>query len=132
MRIKATAAIAALFFLALLSGCGGSGADGGFPDDVPTQVTPLVSRIDPATGPAGTAITIYGMGFSISYPNNIVVVGDAATSATGYALVSPPTADEIESITATVPDDAPLGDNSVYVVVYDNASNTDVTFTVTP
>ena len=132
MRIKATAAAAALFFLAFLTGCGGSGADSGFPDDVPTQVNPLVSRVGPATGPAGTEITIYGMGFSISYPNNIVIVGDAATSATGYALVSPPTADEIESITAVVPNDAAPGDNSVYVVVYDNASNTDVTFTVTP
>ena len=119
-----------LSFLCCLAACGS--ADSGFPDDVPTQLPPVVSRVAPATGPAGTVIQIFGFGFSDIAPNNVVIVGDEGVSATAYALVTPATATEIEVITATVPAGVAIGANSVAVVVYENVSNADITFTVTP
>lgn len=125
--------LVAIAFAALIAGFGcGSSGDSDFPDDVPTQTNPVVSRITPVAGPVGSTITITGFGFSSIFPNNIVVIGDAAVSATGYSLVEPPTPGEIEAITAPVPVNAPAGLNSVFVVVYDNVSNADLTFTVTP
>lgn len=117
-------------FLIALSACGSSGLN--FPDDVPTDSPPVVSRVDPTAGAAGSQVTIFGLGFSDAAPNNIVVIGDAAVSATGYRLLDNPTSSEIEALTATVPTDATAGANSVAVVVYDNTSNSDVQFTVTP
>lgn len=112
------------------SACGAS--EGSYPDDVPTQTSPLVSRVDPTGGSPGSQITIFGLGFSSAAPNNIVVIGGAAVAATAYTLIGNPTSTEIEALTATVPTGAAQGITSVAVVVYDNASNADVTFTVTP
>ncbi|HPQ80358.1 MAG TPA: IPT/TIG domain-containing protein [bacterium] len=124
--------IASIFLiLFLFSSCGGSGGSD-FPDDIPTQTNPIVTRVSPDSGPAGTAVTIFGLGFSTNFPNNVVVIGDTASPATGYNLVEPPLPTEIEAITSTVQDGAALGVNSVVVIVYDNVSNADVTFTVTP
>ena len=116
--------------IAASASCGGGGS--GYPDDVPTQLPPTVASVEPTSGPVGTTITINGFGYSVAAPNDIVIIGDSAVSAESYALVNPPTATEIESLTATVPAGTPLGANSIVVVVYDNASNGDVTFTVTP
>lgn len=127
--LRRTTFIAILCLIA--SGCGISGSSD-YPDDVPTQLPPTVSRIDPAAGPAGTAITIFGFGFSEAAPNNTVIIGNTAVSATAYTLLPAPTATEIESLTATVPADAAAGANPVTVVVGENASNSDITFTVTP
>ena len=120
--------ILAVLFLA--AACGSSGDS--FPDDVPTQLPPIVSRVAPATGPAGTVIQIFGFGFSDVAPNNVVIVGGEGFAADAYALVTPATATEIEVLTATVPAGTPAGVDSVAVVVYENVSNTDITFTVTP
>lgn len=116
-------------FLLFMASCG-SAVD--FPSDVPTQTDPLVSRIAPNTGKAGDAIIIFGLGFSASAPENIVIIGGAAVSATAYALVTPATATEVESITATVPAGAAIGVDAIEVLVYQNPSNADVIFTVTP
>lgn len=114
-----------------IAACGSTkGSDYG--DDVPTQLPPTVSRVDPATGPVGTVITIFGFGFSMAAPDNIVIIGTTAVSATAYTLLPVPTATEIESLTATVPADAAAGANSVTVLVGENASNSDIIFTVTP
>lgn len=120
----------AIACLMSVAACGGSG--GTYGDDVPTNAPPTVSAVAPAAGPAGTVITISGFGFSDVAPNNIVVIGDSAVPASAYDLVDPPTATEVEFLTATVPDSVGLGDTSVVVLVGDNASNSDVTFTVTP
>jgi len=104
----------------------------GFQPDVPTDSPPVVSRVDPNAGSQGDAITIFGFGFTTSYPENIVIIGGAATSATSYRLLSPITEDEIEAITATVPTDAVQGEGPIYVQVHGNSSNSDVSFTVTP
>lgn len=120
-----------VFSLVLLCACGSSSGVG-LPSDIPTNSTPVVSRIDPTSGKAGDSITIYGFGFSTSITNNIIIMGNAAVPADSYNLVEPPVADEIEYLTATVPEDAEAGENSVEVLVYDNVSNADITFTVTP
>ncbi len=120
--------IIALVPLLMASCLGGDG----YAPDVPTDSPPIVSRVDPNSGSAGSEVTIFGFGFSVSVPTNIVVIGDAATSATSYTLLSNPTSDEIEAITAVVPDDAQLGEGPIFVMVHENVSNADVSFTVTP
>ena len=103
-----------------------------YPPDVPTDSPPIVSRVEPSVGSAGEVVTIYGFGFSFTVANNIVIFGDAASAATSYRLLDSPTSTEIEAIEAPVPADAPEGANPIVVVVYDNVSNADVLFTVTP
>ncbi|MFH0799473.1 MAG: IPT/TIG domain-containing protein [Pseudomonadota bacterium] len=125
-KLKKTAIIA---YLVLLAACGGSSGSS-FPADVPTKSPPVVSRVAPATGAPDDAITIYGLGFSSTPTFNIVIVGGAAVAATSYSLVDPPTANEVESITATIPADANVGADSIAVMVHDEVSNADITFTV--
>ena len=97
-----------------------------------SELPPTVTRIAPATGPVGTVIQIFGFGFSVAPPENVVIIGDTGVSATAYDLVANPTSDEIEVLTATVPNDTPLGDSSIVVIVGEHTSNADVMFTVTP
>lgn len=109
-----------------------SDSDAEFSEDVPTQTYPIVSSVTPTTAARGATVTINGMGFSSAAPVNIVIVGDTAVSASTYGLVAAPTSSEIEFLTFVVPVGAPIGSDSIDVVVYDNASNSDVTLTVTP
>jgi hypothetical protein len=123
------ACISVVIAFALVS-CGS--ASDPYGPDIPTNSPPFVSRIDPNTGSAGNTITIFGFGFSVAVPENIVIMGGAATSATTYTLLSNITGDEIESITAVIPDDAQTGEGPIYVQVHENVSNADVSLTVTP
>jgi hypothetical protein len=125
LRIFTTIAL-----LLLIAACGSSSPS--FAPDVPTDSPPIVSRVDPNSGGTGSEVTIFGFGFTISVPENIVVIGGVATNATSYRLLSNPTSTEIEAITADVPNNAAAGEGPIYVVVYDNVSNADVSFTVTP
>lgn len=115
----------------LVASCGGGGTTEYAPD-VPTNSPPVVSRVDPNSGGPGSEVTIFGFGYTISVPENIVVIGGVATNATSYRLLSNPTSTEIEAITADVPANATVGEGPIYVVIYDNVSNSDVSFTVTP
>ena len=99
---------------------------------VATSSLPVITRISPATGAIGTTATIFGYGFSTNPLVNMVSVGGTTTTAATYALVSPPIAGEIESLTFTIPTGAPLGVQPIFVIVFDNTTNTDITFTVTP
>ena len=123
----------AIAALALICSCGGSG-DGGLniPDDVPTGTVPLVTEVSPTSGPVGTDVTITGIGYSYIPPNNTIMIGDVSVVASAQAYLPDPTSTSFETLTFTVPDDAPVGDNSIVVIVGDNASNADVIFTVTP
>lgn len=116
--------------LLMLSACGSAVPT--FADDVPTQTYPVVSRIEPTSGPAGTAIDVYGIGFSAASPSNVVIIGNAGSSATDYQLLPNPTSDEVEVITAEVAVDAAVGQSPVLVLVHENPSNVDVMFDVTP
>jgi hypothetical protein len=116
-------------FALALGACGTASL---FSSDVVTQTPPTVSRVEPTSGPPGTEVTIYGFGYSIDTPINIVIIGGSGSSATEYQILGNPTPTEIETLTATVPDDAELGESSVVVVVHQNTSNTDVMFDVTP
>ena len=114
----------------LVASCGGSTT--GYAPDVPTNSPPIVSRVDPNSGGPGSEVTIFGFGYTISVPENIVVIGGVATNATSYRLLSNPTSTEIEAITVDVPANANVGEGPIYVIIYDNVSNADVSFTVTP
>jgi len=121
-------ACTAILFIALASlSCVGSSD---YNPNVPTDSPPIVSRVDPSAGMAGDMISIFGLGFSIAYPEDIVVVGGAATSATSYRLLDNPTDSEIEAITFIVPEEAEIGEGPIYVQVEGNSSNVDVSFTV--
>lgn len=122
---KSLATIAA--FACLVSACGGSS----FPADVATQTMPVVSQVDPSAGAPGDTITVFGFGFSSIPQSNVVVIGGAASAASEYRLLEEPTEAQIESITATVPEDAQAGEGSLVVLVHETPSNADVTFTVT-
>lgn len=112
-----------------LAACGGISSNYDF--DVPTDAPPTVSRVDPAQGPVGTQVTIYGFGFSFIPEINIISMGIGAAVATSYNLLANPTSSEIESLAFTVPSNLAPGNYPVVVVVHDNASNADITFTVT-
>lgn len=114
----------------ILAPCGGSSDV--YPDDVVSNTNPIVSRVDPATAARSQEITIYGIGFSIEPPSNIVIIGNSSTSATAHGFIESPTSTEFEYITATIPADTPEGDNSVIVQVHEYSSNTDITIAVTP
>lgn len=120
----------AIAFAAVIAAAScGEGADD-FPSDVPTSTPPVVARIDPAAGAPGSVITIFGYGFSSTAEFNIVIISGAAVAATAYGLAEAPTATEIESLTAAVPDGAAAGDTSVVVMVHERVSNADIPFTV--
>ncbi len=126
MLIRFTALMIAA--IAMSSCLGGDG----FQPDVPTDSPPVVSRVDPNAGRPGDPITIFGFGFTTSFPENIVIIGGSATNATSYRLLTNPTETEIEAITANVPDEAIAGEGPILVQVHGNSSNSDVSFTVTP
>lgn len=113
----------------LLASCGGTDS---YQPDVPTDSPPIVQRVDPNTGRVGDEVTIYGFGFTVSIPENIVIIGGAATSATSYQIMPNPVNDEIEAITCTVPEGAALGEGPIFVQVHGDQSNSDVSFTVIP
>jgi hypothetical protein len=117
------------FFGFFLASCGSS-AD--FHDDVPTGSSPIVSRVDPTSGPVGTQVTIFGLGFSYVAPTNIIAMGTGAAVAQTYTILANPVDSEIETLTFTVPTGLAPGTYPVVVLVYDTPSNSDVTFTVTP
>lgn len=103
-----------------------------FDESVATQLAPVVTRVAPATGKAGDTITIFGVGFSIEPPQNIILVGGATTTAATYGLVIPPTGSEVEQLTFTLPATSAVGATTIAVLVADQASNNTVAFTVTP
>jgi hypothetical protein len=86
--------------------------------------------VDPAAGPAGSVIRIYGVGFSDVAANNIVIIGSASTVATDYGLANPATGDEVEVLTATVPTDLTAKAHPVTLLVHESASNDNKTFTI--
>ena len=121
-----------IFIVLIAAAMQSCGSSSGIPDDVPSSTTPIITRVEPTTAAIGDEITIYGIGFSYAYPNNIVLIGGTATTATYYDTLDNPEGDEIEYITADVPDEAPEGDDYVMVLVHENPSNTDISITVTP
>lgn len=92
----------------------------------------MVSRLDPTSGTAGSTATIFGLGFSIIAPTNVVAMGSTGAAADTYSILANPVGSEIESLTFTVPTNLAPGAYDVVVVVHENPSNSDVQFTVTP
>lgn len=138
MRITRPTVILALLALTTAS-CGSASSSGNSMDpSVVTGLPPVISTVAPAVASlaAGTVVTISGFGYSISAPSNIITVTNgttsAAVSASSYALVAAPTATDIEALTFTIPPTAPLGVLNVYVTIFDNTSNTNLTLTVVP
>lgn len=138
MRIPRHTLVLALLALTATS-CGGSGStDNAIDASVATGLLPVISTVTPAVASlsAGTVVTLSGFGYSISAPNNVITVTNgitsAAVSASSYALVAAPTATTIESLTFTIPPTAPLGVLNVFVTVFNNSSNTNLTLTVVP
>ncbi len=117
-----------LFIFPILTACGGVLQ---YEHDVTTQAPPTVIRIEPIQGPPGTTVTIYGFGFSFIPQNNIISIGEWSAVAENYTLLDNTGSAEIESISFRVPDAIKTGDYSIIVVVHDNVSNANITFTVT-
>ncbi len=120
-----------LFLVFIFALSCGSTAGSDYDLSVPTQTAPYVNRIDPAAGKAGDAVTVFGFGFSAVAANDIVTIGSSAAGASAYALLDGTTAGEVESLTVTVPAGVTVGTNNVFVTVFDNTSNANVTFAVT-
>lgn len=138
MRIARSILSFVLLALTAMS-CGSiDGFDNAIDASVATGLLPVISTVTPAVASlaGGTVVTLSGFGYSISAPNNVITVTNgttsAAVSASSYALVAAPTATDIEAITFTIPPTAPLGVLNVFVTVFNNSSNTNLTLTVVP
>lgn len=93
---------------------------------------PYIHRVDPANGKAGDAVTIYGYGFSSEAASNIISFGSSSVTALGYSLAANPLEGEVEALTATIPAGVSAGDVTIYVTVFENTSNANITFTINP
>lgn len=134
---------AALLLAALGAHCGsvnlGGTGTGGVNSSVASGISPpVISTITPAAASiaGATVVTLSGFGFSSVSTANIITIGtgttSAATTATAYGLVTPATAGNIETLSFTLPATTPVGVQNVFVTVFNNASNADLTLTVTP
>lgn len=138
MRIARHLMILALLALTITSCGSATGSDNATDPSVVTGLPPVISTITPAVASlaAGTVVTISGFGYSISAPNDVITVtngtASASVSASSYALAAAPTATDIESLTFTIPPTAPLGVLNVFVTVFNNSSNNNLTLTVVP
>ena len=123
-----------LLFLALFpllfTSCGGGGPQ--FSDNVPTQSIPIVERLDPTTLSRGDTLSIFGFGYSFVPAENVITIGSASAVAESYTLINDPNPGEIEEITVTVPNTTPIGENTVFIIIGENASNSNLTITVQP
>lgn len=128
MKFLAKTVLVGLIFI---MGCGSAAEE-----FVPTQTDPYISRVDPAAASVGDVVAVFGHGFSDAAEFNIIVIDDTQIFADSYALVTPATGDEVESLAFTVPAGISQGDHTIYVIVCDvacdNTSNTDLTITINP
>ena len=95
--------------------------------NIPSGSPPVVFEINPSSAPAGTMVTISGLGYSIVPPENAVHFGDTVTLAETYDIVG-----GAEQITFTVPADATVGSFNLLVTVLGEPSNADLIFDVLP
>jgi hypothetical protein len=116
--------------LCSLSACGVG--DLGIEGTVPTDTFPIVMRVSPDSGAAGETITVFGVGYSIIPNENILFLGEGASAATSYGLVTNGEPGEAEQLTFPVPAESLPGDQAVVVLVNENTSNADLSFTVLP
>ncbi|MBI4366569.1 MAG: IPT/TIG domain-containing protein [Deltaproteobacteria bacterium] len=122
-----------LICVLFLCGCGSAlPPESELDPTIATFLDPILTRAAPIAGRAGDTITLFGFGFSVEHPNNLVHIGGTITPATSYALVNPAIAGEIERLTFTVPAAATVGATTVFLSVFDRASNNSVAFTVLP
>jgi hypothetical protein len=119
----------ALIIYLMICGCG-SGATK-FSETVPTQSIPIIKRVEPTTVTRNATLSLFGFGFSVIPSENIVSLGNTATVATSYALAETGNEGEIEVLQITVPADADLGENLIFMTVDNVASNADQKATVT-
>lgn len=120
-----------LFFILLLTtSCASNGL--AFDPLVSTQSFPTITRVSPTTVARGATLTLFGRGFASAAALNIAVIGNAQALGETYTLLATPTADELESLTITVPATAETGDQTVFLTVIENVSNTDTAVTITP
>lgn len=117
------------FIIIFFIGCGGAAPE--YSIDVPTDSAPTIIRIDPSTGAAGTQVTVFGFGFSYTAENNIIMMGGGEATASVYNILENPVNSEIESIVFTVPENLAAGEYALTIIVNDNISNSNFTFTVT-
>jgi len=113
-----------IFFLLILSACSGSGV----PSDT-TTTQPLVMAALPNFAPTGSTITLQGIGFSLIFNENIVVVGNVSTQALSHQFIPNTPAGATEEITFTIPSNSQIGPGSIFAIVDDVISNT-IPFTV--
>ncbi len=116
--------------LTTIYACGSSQSS--FEHDIPTQQSPIIMNIDPTQASAGEQITISGIGFSSSAPNNIIMLNDAAIPASTYDIITNANSSALEQIEFILPDDLDIGDNTIVVIVYDHTSNADFQLEVMP
>ena len=119
----------ALFCLCLNS-CGGDTAQ--FSETVPTQSIPIIQRLNPTILSRGDTLSVFGFGFSLIPQENVISIGNTAIAAASYALADTGNEGEIEVLTVTIPNDTPLEESSVFVIVNGEISNSNLTITIQP
>lgn len=117
--------------LVCLLACG-SNPDPSLSSNIPTATFPLIQRISPASGAAGTEVNLFGIGFSIVAAENILHIDGHSTVASSYSLLDNPTEGEVEQLTFTIPEGVTTGEHNPFITVIDTPSNTTLVFQVTP
>jgi hypothetical protein len=114
-----------LFLLFFSTACGGSGGD----SSNTTTTQPVLIAAVPNTAKAGDTVTLQGLGFSFTFNENIVLVGNETTQALSHQFINTTPGGANEEITFQVPPNAAVGGNTITVLI-DGAVSNALPFTV--
>jgi hypothetical protein len=111
-----------LFLVSFLSYLPACGSKNDSSSDTTTD-QPVLLSVQPNAGKAQDTITLQGIGFSVTFNENIVLVGNASTPALSHQFISPTPNGATEEITAQIPSNAQVGPGLVSVIVSETPSN---------
>lgn len=100
--------------------------------EIPSGAPPVITRLDPESAAAGSELNVFGVGFALHAPLNVLSIDSYSLLASEYTLLAAPADGEVEQLTFTVPDDIAAGEYAVLLIVDGSPSNGDLSFTVTP
>jgi len=126
LTLKMNRLLLLITFIFVFSACGGSG---GGSSTTSTTSQPVLIAALPNSAKAGDTVTLQGLGFSFTFNENIVLVGNVTTPALSHQFINPTPGGADEEITFQVPSNAAVGGGTITVLV-DQAVSNSLPFTV--
>jgi len=117
--------VATVLCLLFFSACG-SGSD---PSPNATTPQPVLIASQPNSAPVGDTISLQGVGFSVVFNENIVLVGNVSAQALSHHFITPTPNGATEEITFQIPSNAVIGMGTLVAIV-DGAVSNSIPFTV--